>query len=118
MLVTFSSKAGADILMLSQHAKPLLQIMGKLEGADLAVRGVFMPEHMAQTIAQLEQAIAISPTPAEEDDDAPLDPIARPVGLRQPRPALAGTGRRPALCAAQRCTFADVGALARIGASP
>ena len=83
MLVTFSSKAGADILMLSQHAKPILQIMGKLDGTDMAVRGVFMPEHMAQTIAQLEQAIAISPTPADEDEDAPQDPIARPVGLRQ-----------------------------------
>ena len=84
MLVTFSSKAGADILMLSQHAKPILQLMGKLEGTELAVRGVFMPEHMAQTITQLEQAIAIAPTPAEDDDDdAPRDPITRPVGLRQ-----------------------------------
>ena len=83
MLVTFSSKSGADILMLSQHAKPILQIMGKLDGADLPVRGVFMPEHMAQTITQLEQAIAIAPAPTEEDEDAPQDPIARPVGLRQ-----------------------------------
>jgi len=84
MLVTFSSKAGADILMLSQHAKPILQIMGKLDGADLAVRGVFMPEHMAQTIDKLEQAIALTPSPNEDDDDdAPKDPITRPVGLRQ-----------------------------------
>jgi hypothetical protein len=83
MLVTFSSKAGADILMLSQHAKPILQIMGKLDGTELPVRGVFMPEQMAQTIAQLEDAIAVSPAPAEEDEDAPRDPIARPVGLRQ-----------------------------------
>jgi hypothetical protein len=83
MLVTFSSKAGADILMLSQHAKPILQIMGKLDGADLAVRGVFMPEQMSQTITQLEQAIAIAPAPAEDDEDAPPDPITRPVGLRQ-----------------------------------
>jgi hypothetical protein len=42
-----------------------------------------MPEQMAQTIAQLEDAIAVSPAPAEEDEDAPRDPIARPVGLRQ-----------------------------------
>jgi hypothetical protein len=84
MLVTFSSKAGADILMLSQHAKPILQIMGKLDGADLAVRGVFMPEHMAQTIDKLERAIASTPPPDEDDDDdAPKDPITRPVGLRQ-----------------------------------
>ena len=83
MLVTFSSKAGADILMLSQHAKPLLQIMGKLDGAELAVRGVFMPEHMDQTIGRLEQAIALAPEPSDDDEDAPKDPIARQVGLRQ-----------------------------------
>ena len=84
MLVTFSSKAGADILMLSQHAKPILQIMGKLDGADLPVRGVFMPEQMAQTIDKLERAIASTPPPDEDDDDdAPKDPITRPVGLRQ-----------------------------------
>ncbi len=84
MLVTFSSKAGADILMLSQHAKPILQIMGKLDGVDLPVRGVFMPEHMAQTIDTLERAIALTPPPNEDDeDDAPKDPITRPVGLRQ-----------------------------------
>ena len=83
MLVTFSSKAGADILMLSQHAKPLLQIMGKLDGAELAVRGVFMPEQMDQTISKLEQAIALAPEPSDDDEDAPKDPIARQVGLRQ-----------------------------------
>ena len=85
MLVTFSSKAGADILMLSQHAKPILQIMGKLDGAELPLRGVFMPEHMTRTIAQLEQAIASTPAPTDDDpdDDTQRDPIARPVGLRQ-----------------------------------
>ena len=83
MLVTFSSKAGADILMLSQHAKPILQIMGKLQGDELPLRGVFMPEHMPQTIARLEQAIAITPEPIDDDDETPIDPISRPVGLRQ-----------------------------------
>jgi len=72
MLVTFSSKAGADILMLSQHAKPILQIMGKLDGTELAMRGVFMPE----------QAIARAPEPTD-DDDPPKDLISRQVGLRQ-----------------------------------
>ena len=82
MLVTFSSKAGADILMLSQHANPLLRIMGKLEGTELPTRGVFMPEHIGQNIAQLEQAIAVAPKPTE-DDDRPVDQISQPVGLRQ-----------------------------------
>ena len=82
MLVTFSSKAGADILMLSRHAEPILRIMGKLDGAELPTRGVFMPEHIDQNIAQLERAIAIAPKP-REDNDQQVDPIAQPVGLRQ-----------------------------------
>ena len=82
MLVTFSSKAGADILMLSQHAKPLLRIMGKLDGVELPLRGVFMPEHPTQNILALEQAGALAPQPRETDDQA-QEPLSQPVGLRQ-----------------------------------
>jgi len=82
MLVTFSSKAGADILMLSQHAAPLLRIMGKLNGTELPLRGVFMPEHMAQTIQLLEVAVNAAPAPSEDHEASP-DAFSRPVGLRQ-----------------------------------
>jgi hypothetical protein len=84
MLVTFSSKAGADVLMLSQHAKPLLKIIGKLNGPELETRGVWMPEQLGDAIALLEAAIAqekaVHP---DEDPDEPLHPLAQPVSLRQ-----------------------------------
>lgn len=84
MLVTFSSKAGADVLMLSQHAQPLLKIIGKLDGPELETRGVWMPEQLGHAIAQLEAAIAQEKTAnAEEDPDEPLHPLAQPVSLRQ-----------------------------------
>ncbi|MDN4017046.1 DUF1840 domain-containing protein [Zwartia panacis] len=86
MLVTFSSKAGADILMLAQHAKPLLKIIGKTDDKDLMSRGVFMPGHLQDAIARLEQAIAAEPRQTQDDDqetDHPKDALSLPVGLRQ-----------------------------------
>ena len=86
MLVTFSSKAGADILMLAQHAKPLLTIIGKTDDKDLMTRGVFMPEQLGKAISLLEQAIAAEPKQTqddEQDSDHPKDALTMPVGLRQ-----------------------------------
>lgn len=86
MLVTFSSKAGADILMLAQHAKPLLTIIGKTDDKDLLMRGVFMPEQLDEAIMRLEQAIAAEPKQTledEQDSDLPKDALIMPVGLRQ-----------------------------------
>jgi hypothetical protein len=86
MLVTFSSKAGADILMLAQHARPLLTIIGKTDDKDLLTRGVLMPEQLKEAILLLEQAIAAEPRQAledEQDSDLPKDALTMPVGLRQ-----------------------------------
>jgi hypothetical protein len=88
MLVTFSSKAGADILMLAQHAKPLLTIIGKPDDKDLLTRGVFMPEQLDAAISSLEHAIAAEPKQhqekdEDEDSDLPKDALALPVGLKQ-----------------------------------
>ena len=86
MLVTFSSKAGADILMLAQHAKPILTIVGKIDDKALLSRGAFMPEHLPEAISRLEQAIAAEPKQSLEDDqetDQPKDALSMPVGLRQ-----------------------------------
>ena len=83
MLVTFSSKAGADILMLSQHAKPIMRIAGKAIDKDIPVRGVFTPEQIVDAISALERAIALEQPAAQQDDDQPHDPLSLPVGLRQ-----------------------------------
>ncbi len=87
MLFTFSSKAGADILMLSQHAQPILHIAGKIFDKDIPERGVFTPEQLVTAIAALEHAIAdeIPPQEPDEDDQDAIKPdaLSLPVALRQ-----------------------------------
>lgn len=87
MLITFSSKAGADILMLSQHAQPIMRIAGKITDKDIPERGVFTPEQLVGAIISLEQAIADEKPlqePDEEDEDAiKPDALSLPVALRQ-----------------------------------
>jgi len=86
MLVTFSSKAGADILMLGPHAKDLLKIIGKIDDKDLLSRGVLMPLQLGPAIANIEQAIDTEPRQSHdenEETDQPTNPLALPVGLRQ-----------------------------------
>ena len=67
MLVTFKSKAAADILMYSVHAKPILDLLGK----DIE-RGVITAEETGQAIERIESEIAArklsSPAPDEQDD--------------------------------------------------
>jgi hypothetical protein len=86
MLVTFSSKAGADVLMLAPHAKQLLILIGKTNDKDLLTRGVCMPEQLEMAIARLEQAIAAEPRQGldeDEESDLPKDALSAHVGLRQ-----------------------------------
>jgi hypothetical protein len=52
MLVTFKSKAAAEILMYEKHAKPILNLLGK----DVA-RGIITASEAPQAIARLEAAI-------------------------------------------------------------
>ena len=85
MLVTFSSKAGASVLMLSQHAQPIMRIAGKIMDGEIPVRGVFTPEQLSEAIASLEQAISQEkpPTKNDDDDERLHDALSLPVGLRQ-----------------------------------
>jgi len=85
MLVTFSSKAGADILMLGEHAKPLLRIAGKIIETPFPARGVFAADQLPDAIGRLERAIEAdrAPAPSTDGDDA-SDPENRiGVSLRQ-----------------------------------
>ena len=55
MLITFTSKSAADVLMYEMHAKPLLDLLGK----DVH-RGVITAEEAAEAIARIEAAITES----------------------------------------------------------
>ena len=89
MLVTFKSKVSADVLMLSEHALPLLNAAGK-QLTEVPERGVFTNAQLAGAIAGLEKAISASePVPHDppdsdlDRDEPPVHPISRPVGLDQ-----------------------------------
>lgn len=76
MLLAFRSKAGADVLMLSQHADPVLRALGR----EPAPQGIFLAEQIDAALASLEAALA----PAPVDDGAVTDPEApAAVELRQ-----------------------------------
>ncbi len=55
MLITFTSKSAADVLMYEIHAKPLLDLLGK----DVH-RGVITAEEVTEAIARIESAITES----------------------------------------------------------
>lgn len=87
MLISFRSKAGPEVLMLSDHAAPLLRAAGKSLPDVFPERGVFTPDQLPQAIAGIESAVELAPHPPEgqekDPDAAPVHPMARPVGMRQ-----------------------------------
>jgi hypothetical protein len=58
MLITFTSKSSADVLMYETHAKPILDLLGKD-----TQRGVITAEETGDAIARIESAIAQSKQP-------------------------------------------------------
>ena len=78
MLVTFSSKAGADILMLGEHAKPLLRIAGKIIETPFPARGVFAADQLPDAIGRLERAIDADHAPTRTTQGAPKTGSAFP----------------------------------------
>ena len=69
MLVTFSSKVDADILMMAEHARQVLKAAGKEIGDVVPERGVFTAEQLDSAIRNLEKAIANEAPAANYDDD-------------------------------------------------
>ncbi len=71
MLITFKSKAAADVLMYQQHAQPMLNLLGKLVD-----RGVISAEEMPDAILKLDAEIArqkITHGVQQDDDDNQQD---------------------------------------------
>jgi Domain of unknown function (DUF1840) len=78
-LVTFRSRAAAEIIMVRDVADRLLEIIGK----EAAERGVITPPQIEAALASLEQAVAAERARGEDrvDDEQPLHLQA--VSLRQ-----------------------------------
>ncbi|MFM7523363.1 MAG: DUF1840 family protein, partial [Betaproteobacteria bacterium] len=81
MLVTFKSKAAAEILMYATHAKPILDLLGKD-----TERGVITADETEQAIARIESEIASrkfsKPASSQLDDEVVIDPIPRATDAR------------------------------------
>jgi len=75
-LLIFRSRAASQILMQSENAARLLEIIGK----PLSERGVIGNAQIDDALARLEAALALEPAGAGADADA-AQPA--PVGLRQ-----------------------------------
>ena len=81
MLITFKSKAAADVLMYQQHAEPILHLLGKL-----SERGVIAADEMSDAIQKLEAEIARQKSvhvvkPDTEDEYVSHDQAMQSVGF-------------------------------------
>jgi hypothetical protein len=88
MLITFYSPAAAEVLMLTEHATPILLAAGKQFGAQIPTRGVFTAEQLGPAIAGIQRALDNEPSISPEDEtdaDAhpPTPPMAQAVSLHQ-----------------------------------
>ncbi len=90
MLVVFRSKAAAEIYMYAEHAKLLLDIIGKPFEPAQAPRGVITVEQVPAALGTLRDAAARSAAEQKIDDDksqdepdVSKDAMSLPVGLAQ-----------------------------------
>lgn len=93
MLVTFKSKASADVIMFGEQAGKLVKILGK--DAESSAKGIVTLEQLPAAIARLQAAIAEDKAQQQAARDAEANAVANgedepqqrgmaaPVGLAQ-----------------------------------
>lgn len=84
MIFTFRTKATGELIMLSQHAQPLLEMAGKALDISMEPQGVFTPEQLPAAIAGIEAALRAAEDPDfDEDDPEEAERARQYVGLGQ-----------------------------------
>jgi hypothetical protein len=83
MLITFKSKAAADVPMYPEHAKMLLSVVGKPFEPESAPRGIITAAEAPAALAKLKSAADASRRNEKETgrDEEPGQPL--PVGFAQ-----------------------------------
>lgn len=83
MLVTFKSKAAADVPMYAEHAKMLLSVVGKALEPESAPRGIITAAEVPQALDKLRAAVDATRRTEKERarDDEPGQTVS--VGLGQ-----------------------------------
>ena len=83
MLVKFTSKAVATIIMLPVHAQPLLQAAGK-QFDTMPQQGVFTVDQLPAAIAGIEEAARLEPQHPDPDENEPKPhPAAEHVSIER-----------------------------------
>ena len=82
MLIVFRSKAAAEIYMYAEHAKALLDIIGKPFEPPQAPRGIITAEQAPEALARLRQAVEASKA-RQKDETGADDAAAVSVSLAQ-----------------------------------
>ena len=95
----FKSRITGDLIMLEPNGKQVLRIIGKGDEDTLA-KGILLPEHMPQAIAQLESAIAHDEAAREQRTKEALDKGETPVHTETVSLKLRAT---PMIAMIQRC---------------
>lgn len=84
MIVTFRSKAAGEVIMLGEHARPLLELAGKSAEIAGGGRGVFTAAQLPDAIARIEAALKAESAPYTNDRDPDEEEKARnAVSLKQ-----------------------------------
>ena len=89
MLIKFTSNVSGSILMLAEHALPVLEAAGKkFEDGKLTERGVFTAPQLADAIAKLKRSIDDAPPLNDEvnedmPDDQKVHAVNLPVSFKQ-----------------------------------
>lgn len=89
MLIVFHSKVASDVLMLAEHALPVLEAAGKDVSSGVPERGVFTIEQLSGAIRGIEAAVSNHPPhdpdveEQENEEEENPHPINRAVGFRQ-----------------------------------
>ena len=71
MLITFKSKAHADVVMFGDVARELIRLMGK----STALPSALGPEDIPAALSRLETALAERAEPEPDDDDEEDDKV-------------------------------------------
>jgi len=83
MLISFTSKAAPEVVMLPVHAQPLLMAAGK-QFKVFPEQGVFTVEQLPAAIAGIEEAARLEPEQPEPDEDEPKPhPMGEHVSLKR-----------------------------------
>jgi len=105
MLYKFKSKVTGDVIMLQPGGQQLLEIIGKHSAAEPSVKGILLPEQMAQALTQLADAIT-------HEEAARREAIAQAQAEHLPPPRFEAIGLRqralPLMDMMRQCQQAEV----------